>query len=59
LIEAGVISLDDYKALDGKILDRIETEIIRYAEESPEPDVAELERYVLAEDDPWVMGGSG
>jgi pyruvate dehydrogenase E1 component alpha subunit len=59
LIEAGVISLEDYKALDGKILDRIETEIIRYAEESPEPDVAELERYVLAEDDPWVMGGSG
>ncbi|MDQ4147974.1 MAG: pyruvate dehydrogenase (acetyl-transferring) E1 component subunit alpha [Pseudomonadota bacterium] len=59
LIKAGEMSLDDYKALDDEILERIETEIIRYAEESPEPDVAELEKYMLAEDDPWVYGGPG
>ncbi|HKH19551.1 MAG TPA: thiamine pyrophosphate-dependent enzyme [Gammaproteobacteria bacterium] len=59
LIETGEMSLDDYKTLDGEILDHIEIEIIHYAEESPEPDVAELEKYVLAENDPWVHGGSG
>jgi pyruvate dehydrogenase E1 component alpha subunit len=59
LIEAGELSLEEYKSLDDEILDRIENEIIRYAEESPEPDVAELEKYVLAENDPWVRGGPG
>ncbi len=58
LIEAGQIMLQDFKALDDAILDRIETEVIRYAEESPEPDVLELERHVLADNDPWVRGGA-
>jgi len=57
LIEAGEMSLEDYKALDDEILERLETEIITFAENSPEPDLAELERYVLAENDPWVRGG--
>ena len=39
------------------ILDEIEEEIIRYATESPEPPASEVERYVLAENDPWVRGG--
>lgn len=58
LIEAGVMTLEDYKALDQQIIDEIESDIIKYAEESAEPPVAELEKYVLAENDPWVRGGA-
>ena len=43
--------------MDTEILDEIENDIIAYAEKSPEPDVSEVERYVLAENDPWVRGG--
>ncbi|RRQ22609.1 pyruvate dehydrogenase (acetyl-transferring) E1 component subunit alpha [Thiohalobacter thiocyanaticus] len=57
LIEAGEITKDDYKAMDTEILDQIEDDIIAYAESSPEPKVEELEKYVLAENDPWVRGG--
>ncbi len=57
LIEAGKLTREDYKALDDEILEEIENEIIKFAEESPEPDVAELEKYVFAENDPWVNGG--
>ncbi|HSH29279.1 MAG TPA: pyruvate dehydrogenase (acetyl-transferring) E1 component subunit alpha [Thiohalobacter sp.] len=57
LIEAGAITKDDYKAMDTEILDQIEDEIIAHAESSPEPKVEELEKYVLAENDPWVHGG--
>ena len=54
LIKADVITLNDYKAMDTEILDEIENQIIKFAEESPEPNVAELEKYVLAENDPYV-----
>ena len=57
LVEAGEITLDDYKKMDTEILDEIENVIIRFAEESPEPKVEEVEKYVLAENDPWVKGG--
>ncbi len=57
LIEEGAITDDDYKAMDTEILDEIENEIIRFAEESPEPPLELLDRYVLAENDPWVHGG--
>ena len=57
LIEAGEITKDDYKAMDTEILDQIENEIIPFAENSPEPKVSELEKYVLAENDPYVRGG--
>ncbi|MAT66529.1 MAG: pyruvate dehydrogenase (acetyl-transferring) E1 component subunit alpha [Gammaproteobacteria bacterium] len=57
LIEAGEITKDDYKAMDTEILDQIEDEIIAHAESSPEPKVQELEKYTLAENDPWVRGG--
>lgn len=57
LIEAGEISKDDYKAMDTEILDEIEHNIIAFSESSPEPRVDEVEKYVLAEDDPWVRGG--
>ena len=57
LIEAGVITKDDYKAMDTEVLEQIENEIIPFAESSPEPKVSELEKYVLAENDPYVRGG--
>ncbi len=57
LIEAGEIKLEDYQAMDTEIINQIENEIIKFAEESPEPSVAELEKYVLAENDPFVRGG--
>ncbi len=58
LIEAGEITEDDYTAMDKQIIDEIENEIISYCEQSPEPNPAEVEKYVLAENDPWVMGGA-
>ncbi|MDH4275345.1 MAG: pyruvate dehydrogenase (acetyl-transferring) E1 component subunit alpha [Gammaproteobacteria bacterium] len=57
LIEAGSIKMDDYKNMDAEILSEIENEIIKFAEQSPEPKVEELEKYVLAENDPYVRGG--
>ncbi len=57
LIQAGHISKADYKAMDNEILDEIEDDIIAFAESSPEPRVDELEKYTLAENDPWVYGG--
>lgn len=58
LIDAGEITKADYKAMDTEVLDEIENEVIAFAEESPEPRVDELGKYVLAENDPWVYGGS-
>ena len=57
LVEAGKLTLEEYKDMDTEILDEIEDEVIRFASESPEPNVADVEKYVLAEDDPWVRGG--
>lgn len=57
LIEAGKLSMDDYKKMDKEIIDQIENEVIKFCEESPEPRVEELEKYVFAENDPWVTGG--
>lgn len=57
LIEAGELSMDDYKKMDDEVLESIETEIIKFAEESPEPKVEELGKYVLADNDPYVRGG--
>jgi len=58
LIEAGEITLDDYKQMDTNILEEIEDEVIKFAEESPEPPLEMLEKYTLVENDPWVNGGS-
>lgn len=58
LIEAGELTEDDYKAMDTEILDYLENEVVPYAEQSPDPDPAEVERYVLAENDPYVKGGA-
>ena len=56
LIEAGELTKADYKAMDTEVLDEIEDEIIAFAESSPEPRVDELQKYTLAENDPWVYG---
>ncbi|MDX1251342.1 MAG: pyruvate dehydrogenase (acetyl-transferring) E1 component subunit alpha [Gammaproteobacteria bacterium] len=56
LVEAKQITLDDYKAMDTAVLEEIENEIIKFAEASPEPSVDELEKYVLADNDPYVRG---
>lgn len=57
LIEAGLITLKQFKDMDTEILDEIEEEVIRFATESPEPHISDVEKYVLAENDPWVHGG--
>jgi len=57
LIEAGEFTKRDYKAMDTEILEEIENEIIPFAESSPSPRLDEVEKYVFAENDPWVYGG--
>ena len=57
LTEAGALSDEAYKAMDREIMAEIENEVVPFAEESPEPDVADVERYVFAENDPYVHGG--
>jgi len=57
LTEAGELTLEEYEDMDEAILHEIETDIIRFSEESPEPSLDELDKYVLAENDPWVYGG--
>ena len=56
LIEAGVVTADDIKAMEKEIDNEIENEIIKFAEDSPEPKLEELDRYVLDDNpDPrWV-----
>jgi pyruvate dehydrogenase E1 component alpha subunit len=58
LIEAGEITEDEYKQMDTEILEEIENDVIRFAEESPEPSMELLDKYVLADNDPWVKGGA-
>ena len=56
LINAGIIKAADIKAMEKEIDDEIENDIIKFAEESPEPKVEELTKYVLDDNpDPrWV-----
>ncbi len=56
LKEAGLITDDDIKAWEKEIDSEIENDIIKFAEESPEPKIEELTRYVLDDNpDPrWI-----
>ena len=56
LMKAGIIKAADIKAMEKEIDDEIENDIIKFAEESPEPKVEELTKYVLDDNpDPrWV-----
>ncbi len=58
LIKEGELTQDDYNKMDREIIDEIENEVVKFAEESPEPKVEDLEKFVLAENDPWVKGGA-
>ncbi len=58
LIKEKALTLDEYKKMDQTIIDEIENEVIRFCEESPEPKVEDLQKYVLADNDPWVKGGA-
>lgn len=54
LVEEAGLTLDEFKTMDRDIIDRIEREVIGFAEESPEPAPGDVEKYVLAENDPYV-----
>ncbi|MEE2829569.1 MAG: pyruvate dehydrogenase (acetyl-transferring) E1 component subunit alpha [Myxococcota bacterium] len=58
LVESGVLSDEEFKAMDREIMTSIDEEILPFAESSPEPGLDEVEAYVLAPDDPWVHGGA-
>ena len=48
LISAGQLTEDEFRAIEKATDDYIESEVIAFAESSPEPAVADLEKYVLA-----------
>jgi pyruvate dehydrogenase E1 component alpha subunit len=56
LKDEGVVSDDDIKAMEKEIDDEIENDIVKFAEESPEPKVEDLTKYVLDDNpDPrWI-----
>ncbi len=56
LIEEKEMTLADFEALDKELMAEIENEIIPFAENSPEPKVEDLEKYVLAEHCPYAKG---
>jgi pyruvate dehydrogenase E1 component alpha subunit len=49
LIEEGALTMEEFQKLEKEIDDYIENEVVRFAEESPEPDVKDLEKYVFAD----------
>ncbi len=56
LIEQNLLTEDDIKVMEREIDDEIENDIIKFAEESPEPKVEDLNKYVLDDNpDPrWI-----
>ena len=48
LIDAKALTMDEYNTMEKEIDSYIENEVIKFADESPEPNVADLEKYVLA-----------
>jgi len=59
LITAGAMTMADYETLEKETDAYIENEVIKFAEESPEPRVEDLEKYVLADREsqqPWLTG---
>jgi pyruvate dehydrogenase E1 component alpha subunit len=58
LISEKQMTKADIEAMDKEIMNEIEKDIVKFAEESPEPTVAELEKYVFTENCPYVKGGA-
>lgn len=59
LITAKALTMAEYEAWEKETDAYIENEVIKFAEESPEPLVAELEKYVLADRESqqrWLTG---
>ncbi|MFA9460372.1 pyruvate dehydrogenase (acetyl-transferring) E1 component subunit alpha [Thiohalorhabdus methylotrophus] len=56
LVEEGVITADDFDRMDKEARDHVDDEVIPFAENSPEPDVKDLTKYVLSDDDSCAMG---
>ncbi|NOZ37901.1 MAG: pyruvate dehydrogenase (acetyl-transferring) E1 component subunit alpha [Gammaproteobacteria bacterium] len=56
LIEQGLLTEDDIKTMEREIDDEMENDIIKFAEESPEPKVEDLNKFVLDDNpDPrWI-----
>lgn len=56
LIKEGVITQADIKKMEQEVQDEIENDIIKFAEESPEPNIADLNKFVLDDNpDPrWI-----
>ncbi len=54
--EEGLLSTEEFQTLGDTIQKEIDTEIIPYAENSPEPDPNELTRYVLSENSDYITG---
>lgn len=48
LIKSGELTLEAYEALDKELIASIMNDVVKFAEESPEPQVEDLEKYVLA-----------
>lgn len=48
LIKAGELTIEAYDALDKVLIASIENDVVKFAEESPAPQVEDLEKYVLA-----------
>ncbi len=59
LIAAGELTMAAYEAMEKETDAYIENEVIKFSEESPEPRVEDLEKYVLADrasQQPWLTG---
>ena len=59
LIAEKALTMAEFEAIEKETDAYIENEVIKFAEESPEPRVEDLEKYVLADRDtqlPWLTG---
>ncbi|WP_296644209.1 thiamine pyrophosphate-dependent enzyme, partial [Thiobacillus sp. 65-1402] len=59
LIKEGALTMAEFETVEKETDTYIENEVIKFSEESPEPRVEDLEKYVLADRDtqlPWLTG---
>lgn len=56
LKKAGIVTDKDIAAMEKSVLDEIENDIVRFAEESPEPRIEDLNKYCLDDqpDPRWI-----
>lgn len=56
LVEEGALTADEFEQMDRDAQQQVDDEVIPFAENSPEPDVGDLHKYVLSDDDSCAMG---